>query len=124
MNMEKIKEYFNKYFVETIKTRYTDFKGRASRAQYWYFVLFYIIISIPFSIIDRGILHAQILTIVLSLALLLPSIAVGVRRLHDLGKPGWWYLMVIVPIVGPIALLILFCMPGEYKTNAFGPKPE
>lgn len=124
MNMEKIKEYFNKYFVETIKTHYTDFKGRASRAQYWYFVLFYVIISIPFSIIDRGILHAQILTIVLSLALLLPSIAVGVRRLHDLGKPGWWYLMVIVPIVGPIALLILFCMPGEDKTNAFGPKPE
>lgn len=120
MNIEKIKSYFNKYFVEVLKTQYTDFQGRANRAQYWYFVLFYILISIPLAIIDGILFQGQVLTLILSLALIVPSIAIGVRRLHDLGRPGWWYFGALIPIVGPIALLVLFCLKGEDKANAYG----
>lgn len=120
MNIEKIKSYFNKYFVEVLKTQYTDFNGRASRAQYWYFVLFYVLISIPLAIIDGILFQGQVLTLILSLALIVPSIAIGVRRLHDLGRPGWWYFGALIPVVGPIALLVLFCLKGEDKANAYG----
>lgn len=120
MNMEKIKEYFNKYFVNYVKTQYTNFNGRVSRAQYWYFVLFYVVIAIPLGIIDGILFGGQVLTLLLSLALLIPNIGIGVRRLHDLGKPGWWYFMALVPLVGPIALLVFFCLKGEEKANKYG----
>lgn len=118
--MEKIKAYFNKFFVEVIKKQYTDFKGRASRGQYWRFVLCYVIVSIPLAIIDALVFKAQVLGLILALGLLLPSIAIGIRRLHDLGRCGWWYLIALIPFLGPIALLIMFCLPGEAKANAYG----
>lgn len=120
MDMEKIKAYFNKFFVEVIKKQYTDFKGRASRGQYWRFVLCYVIVSIPLAIIDALVFKAQVLGLILALGLLLPSIAIGIRRLHDLGRCGWWYLIALIPFLGPIALLIMFCLPGEAKANAYG----
>lgn len=122
MNIEKIKTAFNTYFVNVVKTQYKNFKGRATRSQYWYYVLCYFIVSIPFAIIDSVVFHRQILGLILGLALLLPTIAIGVRRLHDLGKPGWWFLMVLIPLAGPIALLVLFCMKSEDKNNQFGNK--
>lgn len=122
MNLEKIKALFNNYFINVLKTQYTDFKGRASRSQYWYYILCYFIVSIPFAIIDSVLFQTQILGLLLGLALIIPTIAIGVRRLHDLGKPGWWFLMVLIPIVGPIALLVLFCMKGEDKSNPYGNK--
>lgn len=122
MNLEKIKALFNNYFINVLKTQYTDFKGRASRSQYWYYILCYFIVSIPFAIIDAVLFQTQILGLLLGLALIVPTIAIGVRRLHDLGKPGWWFLMVLIPIVGPIALLVLFCMKGEDKSNPYGNK--
>lgn len=112
MNLEKIKNGFNQYFVNVIKTQYTDFKGRATRSQYWYFVLCYVIISIPFSIVDN-IFKTQLLTLILALALVVPSIAIGIRRLHDINKSGWWYLIALIPIAGPIALLVMFCLPTQ-----------
>lgn len=119
MNLEKAKEIFNKYFVEYLKTQYTNFNGRANRSMYWYFVLCAVVVSIPLTIIDM-IIGVQFLSLIFSLAILVPSIALGVRRLHDLGKPGWWYFMILVPIVGPIALIVLFCQKGEEKANAYG----
>lgn len=120
MDMEKIKAYFNKYFVEVLKTQYTNFKGRADRPQYWYFTLFCVLISIPLSIIDSLLFGAQVLSLVFSLAVLVPSVALGVRRLHDLGKSGWLYLIALIPLIGPIALLVLFCLKGQDKANQFG----
>lgn len=87
MNFEKIKNGFNQYFVNVIKSQYTDFNGRATRSQYWYYVLCYIIVSIPFNIID-ALIKAQVFTLILALGLLLPSIAIGIRRLHDINKSG------------------------------------
>ena len=117
MYLEKLKNGFNQYFVNVLKSQYADFKGRATRSQYWYFVLCYIVVSIPFSIVDT-IINAQVLTLVLSLAMLVPSLAIGVRRLHDINLSGWLYLIALLPVVGPIALLVLFCMPTDkFKKN-------
>ena len=122
MDIEKIKALFNTYFVDVLKNHYTDFNGRANRPQYWYFVLCVFIISLVLGIIDSILFGRQILGLIFSLAILVPSIGLGVRRLHDLGRPGWWYFGVLIPIVGPIALLVLFCMKGEDKDNAYGKK--
>ena len=118
--LEKFKAIFNKYFVDYLKINYTNFEGRVSRSQYWYFVLCYVLVAIPLAIIDGILFQSQVLTLILSLALIVPQIGIGVRRLHDLGKPGWWYFMVLIPLVGPIALLVLFCMKGENKDNQYG----
>lgn len=119
--MEKIKALFNTYFVEYLKNNYTNFSGRASRPQYWYFILFVVIIAVILGIIDGILFQTQVLGLIFSLAILVPNIGLGVRRLHDLGKSGWWYLIVLVPVVGPIALLVMFCLKGEPKANAYGP---
>ena len=118
--LEKFKAIFNKYFVDYLKTNYTNLEARVSRSQYWYFVLCYVVVAIPLAIIDGILFQSQVLTLILSLALIVPQIGIGVRRLHDLGKPGWWYFMVLIPLVGPIALLVLFCMKGENKDNQYG----
>ena len=115
------KEGFNRHFAEVVKTMYTniDFKGRTSRSQYWYFSLYYLILAIAAGILD-GILFGGILGMLLSLGLLLPSLELTVRRIHDLGKPWFWLLISLVPFIGGIALLIWFCMPGETKANQWG----
>ncbi len=83
--------------------RYAEFSGRSPRAEYWWFVLFSILISIPAGIVD-AILGAQIVGGLVSLALILPSLAVGVRRLHDVDRTGWWILAPLVPLLPTIAL--------------------
>ncbi len=115
------KEGFNKYFVETVKSLYTniDFKGRTGRAQYWYFTLFCFLIGIITGILD-GILFGGFLSMIVALGLLLPSLELTVRRVHDLGQPWFWMLIGIIPYIGGIALLIWFCLPGEEKENQWG----
>jgi uncharacterized membrane protein YhaH (DUF805 family) len=110
-------------FATAVKTvvmqKYANFSGRAIRSEYWWFVLAYIIAYLVLAIVDY-VLGAQLLTAILSLALLSPSIAVGVRRLHDLDKSGWWLLLGLIPIVGLI-LIYWFCQPGTPGANRFGP---
>lgn len=112
--------YFNTYFVDVLKNQYADFNGRAIRSQYWYFVLFTFIIGFVLGFIDGMLFGRQILSLIFNLAVLIPSIAIGVRRLHDLGKTGWWYLLILVPIVGPIVLIVWFCMKGQTTKNQYG----
>lgn len=110
-------------FATAVKTvvmqKYANFSGRAIRSEYWWFILAYIIAYLVLAIVDY-VLGAQLLTAILSLALLIPSIAVGVRRLHDLDKSGWWLLLGFVPIVGLI-LIYWFAQPGTPGANRFGP---
>ena len=97
-------------FVDAIKvclTKYVDGKGRASRSEYWYFALFSLIVDV----LTGGV--AVIL-------LLLPSITVSVRRLHDIGKSAWAFLWLLVPIVGVFVLLFYAVRPGEPQSNAWG----
>jgi len=109
---------------------YAVFNGRARRREYWFFVLFNVVISIVLSILDgiTGTLSEEhglgLLSGLYMLAVLLPSLAVGVRRLHDIGRSGWLLLIGIVPIVGTIALLILACLDSQPGDNEYGPNPK
>lgn len=124
MDINKIKEYFNSYYVNVLKTQYADFKGRANRPQYWYFTLFNVLIAFVLGFIDGLIFQMNVISLVYALAVLVPGIALAVRRLHDLGKPWFWLLISLVPLVGGIALIVLFCLKGEDKENAWGPVPQ
>ncbi len=112
MNLEKLKKGFNDYFVNVVKTQYKNINGRATRSQYWYYVLCYAVASLPFAIVD-AIFNMRLLSTIFGLALLVPSISIGIRRLHDINKSGWWYLLALVPIAGPLALLVMFCLPTQ-----------
>ncbi|PWB70278.1 MAG: DUF805 domain-containing protein [Holophagae bacterium] len=108
--------------------KYTEFKGRARRTEYWMFVLFNIIISVVLSIIDRVIgtpeMGLGILGTLYALAVLLPSLAVGVRRLHDTGRSGWWLLIGLIPCIGFIVLIIFTVQDSQAGDNQYGPNPK
>ncbi len=99
-------EQFQRYFIDTLRNRYIDFKGRAPRSEYWYFMLFSVIIGIILAILDNVLgmtpadrAGAGILGSIFSIATLLPALGLAIRRLHDIGKSGWWILAGIIPIV-------------------------
>lgn len=115
-------------FVTAIKTcfrKYVTFEGRASRAEYWLFVLFTAIVSVIAAIIDDQLAPSGqgAFSLIVSIPLLLPGIAVAVRRLHDTNRSGWWYLLVFVPLVGFVVLLVWFCQRGTQGANRFGDDP-
>lgn len=113
-------------FLEAVKSvfsQYVGFSGRARRSEYWYFVLFNIIVSVILNVIAQ-MADISFLPGIWSLAILLPSLAVCMRRLHDIGKSGWWVLLSLIPVVGQIILIIWYCkdsMPGD---NQYGPNPK
>jgi uncharacterized membrane protein YhaH (DUF805 family) len=109
--------------VRSVLTQYATFSGRARRSEYWWFFLAYVVVSIVASIID-GILDIMILEWILGLALLIPSLAVGARRLHDIGKSGWWLLIGLIPLVGAIVLIVFACQDSRPETNQWGPSPK
>ncbi|MEM8859196.1 MAG: DUF805 domain-containing protein [Chloroflexota bacterium] len=109
--------------------QYFDFSGRARRKEYWYFVLVNFGISIVLGIIDFTLFNAaesgfSPLSSLYSLAVLIPSVAVGIRRLHDTGRSGWWLLIGLIPLIGAIVLLIFFFQDSEAGTNKWGPNPK
>lgn len=110
------------YFIEAFK-KYAVFSGRARRKEYWMFVLFTVIIGIVLAIVDAFI-GVQILSSVFSLALLVPSLSLLWRRLHDTGRSGWWFLFAFVPLVGSITLLVFMCLDGEAGENKYGHNPK
>ena len=104
--------------------QYLDFSGRARRKEYWMFTLFNVIIAIITSLIDSMLGLGGILYGLFVIATLLPGLAVCVRRLHDVGKSGWWYLIALIPLIGGIVLLVWFCTEGEWEDNKWGPNPK
>lgn len=117
------------WFLMALK-KYATFSGRAQRAEYWYFVLFYILIFIGLSIIDgmTGSFTEEagmgFLGGIFTLGLLVPSIAVGVRRLHDTGRTGWWLLLALIPLIGAIVLLVFTVQDSTPGDNQYGPNPK
>ena len=107
--------------IRTCLNKYIDIEGRASRSEYWWFVLFNIIVSFIANVIDSA-LWPGIFGALAGLALLAPGITVGVRRLHDRDMSGWWLLLWITGI-GGLVLLILFILRGTDGPNRFGPDP-
>jgi uncharacterized membrane protein YhaH (DUF805 family) len=110
------------WFVAVIK-KYAEFSGRARRKEYWMFVLFYVLIAIGLSVVESLLGFAGILSGIFGLALLLPSIAVTIRRLHDTDRSGWWILIGFVPFVGFIVLLVFMCLVGSSGSNPYGSDP-
>ena len=103
--------------------QYATFAGRARRSEFWFFVLFMVLAQAIAGAIDEAATNG-VVGGVLSIALLLPSLSVGVRRLHDNGRSGWWILVGLVPVVGWIIMVIWYCQPGETGPNRFGPDPR
>jgi len=113
----------------TVLKKYATFSGRAQRAEYWYFVLFNTIVTIILMVLDAmfGTLDAQtgygLLSGLYALAVFIPSLAVSVRRLHDIGKSGWWLLIALIPLIGAILLLIWFATDSK-EDNQYGENPK
>jgi uncharacterized membrane protein YhaH (DUF805 family) len=110
------------WYLEALK-KYAVFGGRSRRKEYWYFVLFNIVVGIVLGVIDRllgtysSASNMGLLSGIYSLAILIPSLAVTVRRLHDLDYTGWWILIVLVPFIGVIVLLVFAVFEGTPGTN-------
>ena len=111
------------WYLTVIKEHYADFHGRARRKEYWMFVLVNMVILIVLGIAGT-LVRFPLLSVIYGLATLAPGIAVGVRRLHDTGRSGWMLLISLVPIIGSLYLLYLFCLDGEKKLNAWGANPK
>ncbi len=106
--------------------QYVDFAGRARRKEYWMFTLVNAIIAVVLAILDSALFGApfSVLSWLYGLAVLLPNVAVGVRRLHDTGRSGWWLLIGIIPLIGSIVLIVFLATDGEQQPNAYGPDPK
>jgi len=111
------------WYMEVLK-KYATFSGRARRKEFWMFYLFYFIIVVVLSIIEQVIGIPGILSGIYSLALLIPTIAVTVRRLHDTGRSGWWWFIWLVPVIGWIVMIVFMVLEGQPSDNEYGPNPK
>ena len=115
--------------TEVCFTKYFNFSGRARRSEYWFFTLFTLLTS-SFFIYFEGYMgifpntDQAVLANIFSLLVIIPSIAVGVRRLHDTNHSGWWYLLIVIPIIGWIVILIWLCKNSDEEDNRFGSNPK
>ncbi|HIE34981.1 MAG TPA: DUF805 domain-containing protein [Campylobacterales bacterium] len=115
-------EYFNKYFLDVVKNKYAQFDGRASRSEFWYYILFRLIISVIAAVLGN-IIGFPIFELLVFLALFVPDIAIAVRRLHDINKTGWWLLVGLIPLIGALVLIAFFVMKSYPDDNQYGPPP-
>ena len=117
------------WYLKCLK-QFANFSGRARRKEYWMFVLFNLIFYIVLVFLDVALgwwsqeIGAGVLGTIYGLAVVIPGLAVSVRRLHDIGKSGWNLFWSLIPIVGPVLLLIWFCKEGEHMNNNWGPDPK
>lgn len=108
--------------VRNFFTQYVDFSGRATRSEYWYVILFHILVSVVIGIANLLLPEvAAVLNGVYSLVTLIPGFAIVWRRLHDVGRSGGWYFILLVPFVGWIILLVFLCKDSD-GDNRFGPR--
>ena len=108
--------------VRSVLTQYAVFTGRARRSEYWWFALAYVIAYVVAAVVD-AVIGFPILTLAVALGLLVPSIAVSVRRLHDTDRSGWWLLLNLVPL-GGIVVLVFSCLDSQPGRNRYGPSPK
>ena len=108
------------WYLKVVRDNYVNFNGRASRQEYWMFFLFNLIFLFIAISVD-GYLGLGFLTILYYLAVFFPTIAVIVRRLHDIGNSGWWILISLIPFIGSIWLIVLLCTDSNPNENDYGP---
>lgn len=125
-----------RWYMEALR-KYADFSGRARRKEYWFFALFNVLVAMVLMFVAAGMSaligreHNDLVGFVMFvpfslfwLATLIPSLAVTVRRLHDTGRSGWWWLISFVPFVGGIILLVFTLLEGDPGPNLYGPDPK
>lgn len=113
------------WYLKVVKN-YVGFQGRARRKEYWMFILFNWIIAMALSLV-LGLFNQSLgatLGYIYSLAVLLPGLAVAVRRLHDTGRSGWMILLGLIPLVGFIILIVFMCQDSQEGSNPYGPNPK
>ena len=117
------------WFLEVLR-KYATFSDRARRSEYWYFTLVYLVAAVILSVIDVATgLYSQstgigLLSGIFAIAMILPSLAVTVRRLHDTDRSGWWLLIALIPLLGAIVLLVFMVLDSDAGSNRFGPNPK
>lgn len=117
------------WYFEVLR-KYAVFSGRARRKEYWFFALFNFLVSIALVMVEAALGMGDLesgygpISGLYSLAVIIPGLAVSVRRLHDTGRSGWWFLVVLVPLIGAIVLLVFTLLDSEAGTNEYGPNPK
>jgi uncharacterized membrane protein YhaH (DUF805 family) len=118
------------WYKQALLHNYANFSGRARRKEYWYFALGNLLAIVLLTVVDLSVgtyneeLEIGVFSGLYLLAVLIPSIAVGVRRLHDTGRSGWWLLLSAVPVVGALVILYFTVLDSEPGANEYGPNPK
>ena len=127
------------WYIKVMRDNYINFKGRARRKEYWLFTLVYVIILIGCQVLDNVLGTVFMMDggplgeismgygwayTICGLAHFLPALSLVVRRLHDVGKSGWFYLIILIPLIGIIWLLVLYCTEGQKEDNKWGANPK
>jgi uncharacterized membrane protein YhaH (DUF805 family) len=123
-----------KYYLDILTNKYADFKGRARRKEYWMWTLYYTLILLFAIVLDNVLgLNFELLGqdlgygwlyVTVGITHLIPGLGIVVRRLHDVGKSGWFYLIILIPLIGFIWILVLFCTDGIKEDNKWGSNPK
>lgn len=111
------------WYLAALK-KYAEFSGRAQRKEYWMFVLFNLIIAFVLAFVEGLFGSPAILAGIYGLAVLIPSIAVSIRRLHDTNRSGWWILICLIPVIGGLVLLVFMVLDSQQQENQYGPNPK
>ena len=127
------------WYLKVMRDNYTNFSGRARRKEYWMFTLVYVIISTGCTVLDNVLGTVFMMDAgplgeismgygwaytICGLIHFIPGLALAVRRLHDVGKSGWFYLIFLIPFIGAVWLLVLFCLEGKKEDNKYGSNPK
>ena len=123
-----------KYYLDILTNKYADFNGRARRKEYWMWTLYYTIVLLFAMVLDNALgLNFELLGqnlgygwlyVTIGITHLIPGLGIVVRRLHDVGKSGWFYLIILIPLIGFIWILVLFCTEGDKEDNKWGSNPK
>jgi len=117
------------WFIKALK-KYAVFEGRARRKEYWFFMLFYLIIFFVLVLIDvvTGNINEEtglgLISGIFILAMILPSISVGIRRLHDTDRSGWWWWILLIPLIGEVVIFVFMVLDGTSGQNKYGSDPK
>ena len=117
------------WYLDVLINKYATFSGRARRKEYWMFLLINLVVSVALALIDSLIGSVSesgmgLLSSVYSIGVLIPSLALSVRRLHDIGRTGWWVLISIIPVIGAVVLLVFMLLDSEPGSNRYGANPK
>jgi uncharacterized membrane protein YhaH (DUF805 family) len=112
------------FWYLSVLFKYAVFDGRSHREEYWTFVLFDLIIILVLIVLSFVVAPFRVIFVLYMLAVVVPGIAVAIRRLHDIGRSGWWLLISLIPIIGWIVVIVYMAQDSQPGTNQYGPNPK